>query len=494
MKLGTAQIISQKQSLVITAQLQQAIKLLQMNNFELEQFIEEQSLENPFLDCTSSQTDNVKSTESETIVENASTIPEGTDIKTGVEAQDSPITSEAMENTFESSLLDLGKTSSSSSSSPDWDIIGSMVQDRGPSLYAHVCAEIDRMLKDPKERMIGYAYAEALEPSGWLGQTVDEVALMFNVSVELPEAVLKKLQTIEPAGLFARSLKECLQLQADAHENEDGNKHFSVMLENLEVLASGDLKTLKKICGVSSEKLRSMIDLLRSFNPKPGTLFETDIDPIRAPDLIVTKNNDGWRIDLNRSTLPSVQIDRNYAETVLKSASTDDDKNFMKECVADARWLKSAVEQRNSTTMAVGTEILKRQKAFLENGLGALRPLVLRDVADAINVHESTVSRVTSGLIMTTPQGSFRLKDMFSVGIESSAEDGIEAASAIKFKIKKLIETEPSATPYSDDKIVEFMASEGIKLARRTVAKYRTLQKIPSSFQRRREAIMAGQY
>jgi RNA polymerase sigma-54 factor len=265
------------------------------------------------------------------------------------------------------------------------------------------------------------------------------------------------------------------------------------LLDHLDILASGDLKSLKKICGVSSDQLRTMINLLRSFNPKPGTLFETDVDPIRAPDLIVTKNNDGWRIDLNRSTLPSVQIDRNYAEVALKSASTEEDKNFLKERVAGARWLKSAVEQRNSTTMAVGAEIVKRQTAFLEHGVGALRPLVLRDVADAINVHESTVSRVTSGLIMTTPQGSFRLKDMFSVGIESGAEDGVEAASAIKFKIKKLIDTEPPTAPYSDDTIVDFMAKEGVKLARRTVAKYRTLQKIPSSFQRRREAIMAGQ-
>ena len=252
------------------------------------------------------------------------------------------------------------------------------------------------------------------------------------------------------------------------------------------------MKGLKKKCGVCDEQLRDMINLLRSFNPKPGTLFETGVDPIRAPDLIVTKNSDGWRIDLNRSTLPSVQIDRDYAQAALKSAASEDDKGFLKERVAGARWLKSAVEQRNSTTMAVGAEIVKRQTAFLEKGIGALRPLVLRDVADAINVHESTVSRVTSGLMMTTPQGTFRLKDMFSVGVESDAEDGIEAASAIKFKIKKLIDTERPTAPYSDDAIVSIMAKEGIILARRTVAKYRTLQKIPSSFQRRREAIMAG--
>jgi RNA polymerase sigma-54 factor len=490
MKFVASQAIRQKQSLVITAQLQQAIKLLQMNNFELEQFIEEQSLENPFLEVANSET--VDKPEPLDAQEPASTAngPDATDVHSGTEAADNPMTSEGMDNTFDSNLLDLGASSSSAAGAQDWDLIATTVQERGPSLYTHVCAEIDRMLTCPKERMVGYAFAEALEPSGWLGQPIDEMARVLNIPEDLAETVLAKLQTIEPAGLFARSLKECLQLQAVSHDNS--SPQFTLLLDSLDVLAAGDMKALKKKCGVSGEQLRDMINLLRSFNPKPGTLFETGTDPIRAPDLIVTKNRDGWRIDLNRSTLPSVQIDRDYAQAALKSAASEEDTGFLKERVAGARWLKSAVEQRNATTMAVGAEIVKRQTAFLEKGIGALRPLVLRDVADAINVHESTVSRVTSGLLMTTPQGTFRLKDMFSVGVESDGEDGIEAASAIKFKIKKLIDAELPSAPYSDDAIVAIMAKEGITLARRTVAKYRTLQKIPSSFQRRREAIMAG--
>ena len=489
MKFVASQAIRQKQSLVITAQLQQAIKLLQMNNFELEQFIEEQSLENPFLEVANSET--VDKPEPLDAQEPASTAngPDATDVHSGTEAADNPMTSEGMDNTFDSNLLDLG-ASSSAAGAQDWDLIATTVQERGPSLYAHVCAEIDRMLTCPKERMVGYAFAEALEPSGWLGQPIDEMARVLNIPEDLAETVLAKLQTIEPAGLFARSLKECLQLQAAGHDNS--SPQFTLLLDSLDILAAGDMKALKKKCGVSGEQLRDMINLLRSFNPKPGTLFETGTDPIRAPDLIVTKNRDGWRIDLNRSTLPSVQIDRDYAQAALKSAASEEDKGFLKERVAGARWLKSAVEQRNATTMAVGAEIVKRQTAFLEKGIGALRPLVLRDVADAINVHESTVSRVTSGLLMTTPQGTFRLKDMFSVGVESDGEDGIEAASAIKFKIKKLIDSELPSAPFSDDAIVAIMAKEGITLARRTVAKYRTSQKIPSSFQRRREAIMAG--
>ena len=491
MKFVASQAIRQKQSLVITAQLQQAIKLLQMNNFELEQFIEEQSLENPFLEVASAEAGDKPAEVAVQEPAPTSSAPDATDIQLGNEAADSPMTSDGMDNTFDSNLLDLGtSTSSGAAGAQDWDLIASTVQERGPSLYAHVCAEIDRMLICPRERMIGYALAEALEPSGWLGQPIEDMARILNISEDLAEKVLCQLQTIEPAGLFARTLKECLQLQAASQEND--SPQFTILLDSLDVLAAGDMKGLKKKCGVCDEQLRDMINLLRSFNPKPGTLFETGVDPIRAPDLIVTKNSDGWRIDLNRSTLPSVQIDRDYAQAAMKSAASEDDKGFLKERVAGARWLKSAVEQRNSTTMAVGAEIVKRQTAFLEKGIGALRPLVLRDVADAINVHESTVSRVTSGLMMTTPQGTFRLKDMFSVGVESDAEDGIEAASAIKFKIKKLIDTERPTAPYSDDAIVSIMAKEGIILARRTVAKYRTSQKIPSSFQRRREAIMAG--
>ena len=176
----------------------------------------------------------------------------------------------------------------------------------------------------------------------------------------------------------------------------------------------------------------------------------------------------------------------------MTAGTSEEDRKFLSERIADAKWLRRAIEQRNSTTLAIGAEIVRRQQAFLDQGIGALKPLVLRDVAEAVKVHESTVSRVTSGLMIATPQGSFRLKAMFSVGLQNDDEDGAEAASAIKYKIKKLIETEPPTAPYSDDKIVSFMAKEGVKLARRTVAKYRDMQKIPSSFQRRRQAALAG--
>lgn len=488
MKFTASQTVSQKQSIVITAQLQQAIKLLQMNNFELGQFLEEQSVDNPFLDVESATLHESASTKEYDIPVSASVTP--TDIKVGEATQDTPLNNEALENTFESSLLDLGNRTSSSMAHQDWDMIASTVEDRKPSLYAYVCSEIDQLLTEQKERMIGYALAEAIEQSGWLGQSVEEIAQMLRVPEALVCQVLVKLQTLEPAGLFARSLSECLLLQARAQDNDTTD--FERLLAHLPMLAKGDMKGLKKASGLSLERLRTLISLLRSFNPKPGSVFEGAAEPIRAPDLIVQASTDGWKVDLNRSTMPSVNVNRALAKTALKSLRNDDDKKFTTERVADANWLRRAIEQRNSTTLAIGAEIVRRQQAFLEQGIGALRPLVLRDVAEAIDVHESTVSRVTSGLLMATPQGTFRLKALFSVGLQGNGDDGVEAASAIKYKIKKLIETEPPSAPYSDDKIVDFMAKEGVKLARRTVAKYRDMQSIPSSFQRRRAASVAG--
>ena len=488
MKFTASQSITQKQSVVITAQLQQAIKLLQMSNFELGQFLEEQSNENPFLNVETPRQHEVHDAKTD-----ASTQPDRVDsseIKYGETHADTPITNDGMENTFESSQLDLGDRKSSGASQQDWDLIASTVEEQPVSLYTHVCKEIDQLLVDPMERMIGYAMAEALEPSGWLGHGTDEIAQMLRVPEEQAEEVLEKLQSLEPAGLFARSLRECLLLQAqaiDAHSDE-----FAKLLEHLDLLAMGDLIALKRACGVSQDRLRKLIAILRSFNPKPGTIFDVTEAPIRAPDLIVSASPDGWKVDLNRTTLPTVQVNRDYAKHALKSVRSADDKKFMSEGVADANWLRRAIEQRNSTTLAIGAEIVKRQQQFLDKGIEALRPLVLRDIAEAIDMHESTVSRVTSGLMMATPQGTFRLKALFSVGLQGDGEDGVEAASAIKYKIKKLIDAEPPNAPYSDDKIVNMMAKHGIKLARRTVAKYRNIQSIPSSVQRRRAAAVAG--
>ena len=492
MQLFPSQQLRQKQSLVITAQLQQAIRLLQMSNIELAGFLDSQSEENPFLEVSAGEVDYVapQADPREAAPEASDTID--ADMQVGALPDDGPSGEMAEANTFETGQVDLGGSGKArSTDGDDWDMIASSVAGPEASLYGHACAQIDVLFAEPIDRMIALAMSEALEPTGWLGRTVVELSQDLLVEEAKVEAVLVRLQTIDPAGLFARDLAECLRLQAI--DRDMYTPAFAILLDNLPRLAKGEMKPLAKMCGVDADDLREMLRDLRRLDPKPGTQFSGAGDPVNPPDLIVRRGPEGWVIDLNRSTLPSVKVNRGYAEKILALKTDVAAKAFTQERVAEAGWLRRAIAQRNATTLKIGAEIVRQQQGFLDFGLGHLRPLVLRDVADAVGVHESTVSRVTSGLMMATPQGTFRLKAFFSVGLSGTATDGGEAASAIKFKIRKLIESEPIDAPYSDDVLVKLIAKDGVKLARRTAAKYREMQNIPSSFDRRRQSVMAGQ-
>jgi len=267
---------------------------------------------------------------------------------------------------------------------------------------------------------------------------------------------------------------------------------FAILLENLELLGAGNLKALCKLCKASPERMNEMLRILRGLDPKPGARFDFRADPIQPPDLIVQRRTDGWSVELNRSTLPAVRIRENFAKSVLESGRGENLKSFVAERVSEARWLDRAIAQRNETALKIGAEIVRLQIGFFEKGLAHLKPLVLRDIADAIGMHESTISRVTASLMMATPQGTFRLKAFFSSALSHDTNSDGEAASAIKYKLKKLIESEPADAPYSDDAIVKIMGKEGVRLARRTVAKYREMESIPSSFQRKRNTILTG--
>jgi len=227
-------------------------------------------------------------------------------------------------------------------------------------------------------------------------------------------------------------------------------------------------------------------------NPKPGLQFSSESINIREPDLKITKNDDGWIVTLNKSTLPSVVIDKNYAKTVRKTKMDVEQKEFIKEKIAEANWLKNALQKRNDTMLRVGAEIAKRQTKFLEHGPSFIEPMVLRDVAEAVEMHESTISRVTTGSLMETPQGTLELKAFFSVGLQLNDDQSSQSSASVKFKIKKLIESEKPQSPISDDEIVDTLKGTGINVARRTVAKYRKVQNIPASFMRKRQSTLAG--
>ena len=447
MHLYTSQTLSQRQSMVVTAQLQQAIQLLQMGNADLQSFIEGQAEENPFVELGLPRSaQRVKSSEP--------ALP----------------------------------SSRRAGGEDDWDRLGNLAADPGPSLYAHAQAHVARLDLTGAERVLAELMLDALEPSGWLGQPLDLLAARAGMPFDMAEALLDRLQKIEPAGLFARNLSECLRLQAA----EQGllTSMFATLLQHLPMLAVADLRGLCRVCACDMDTLKAMLRQIRSLNPKPGALFEFESTAQRPPDLIVSRGADGWRVDLNRSTLPSVVVKADEARKVARKGDTS---AYVAERLSVARWLSRAVEHRNQTTLKVGAEVVRRQSEFLDHGLSKMRPMILREVADAIGVHESTVSRVCSGLMIATPQGTFPLKTFFSAALSSTTGDEAGSASAVRHRIQKLVQGENPEEPLSDDAIAKLVEQEdGVQLARRTVAKYRDQLRIPSSVERRRRAALGG--
>jgi RNA polymerase sigma-54 factor len=319
---------------------------------------------------------------------------------------------------------------------------------------------------------------EALEPHGWLGRPVEEIARDASCNVSEAELVLAQLQDFEPPGLFARSLAECLQLQArEAGVLDQG---FDALLGRLDVLAAGDLAKLAKICGCSAERVGAYVQMLRSFNPKPGAALGFDIQPVRPPDVLVSRDARGWVVELNASTLPEVVV----RDDLVRDRDRRD--AFVAEALATARGMRKAIEQRNANTLAVASEMVRRQSRFIERSAAALVPLSLRDVAKAIAVHESTVSRVTTGLTIQVPRGAMELRALLCRGLPGR-EAPVSVPSVLD-RIRKMISSEQPDAPLSDERVATRLKGEGLVIHRRTVAKYRTLMCIPSSSQRRTQA------
>ena len=497
MQLSPSLNIKQRQSLVMTPQLQQAIKLLQMTNLDLTQYLEEQTFENPFLE-TDEELNNQKTEADDKKAGDLNDQSNKTEVdvtlENGAAISDDPTKNEDYDNRFDCSLVEYDNKNSqpgkgTGSDEHSENIIEATVEDRPNSLYQHIEKQILLIFESKEEIFLALKFLEHIEPSGWLIKPIDEIASECSIDKSFAEKILYKLQTCEPAGLFARDLKECLLIQAKA--NEQNSSSLEILLRHLELLAKGDFKILAKKCGCDPSKIANYLKIIRGFNPKPGAMFENDLPQITSPDLIVRKAKDGWAVDLNKSTLPTVFVNENYAETVnAKSKIDKGDNNFANQALASARWLKRALEQRNTTTLKISAEIVRRQRDFLDNGLDFLKPLSLKDVAETVGMHESTVSRVTAGLLMNTPRGTFTLKSFFSVSIQSSSNGVGTSAAAVRHMISKMISEEIPAKPMSDDAIARNISKRGVRLARRTVAKYREILHIPSSSERRRKAKM----
>lgn len=441
MQMSLAQSFGHRQSIAVSPQLRQAIVLLQMGNAELQAFIEAQSEENPFVEVA---------------------VPVAP-------------------------LPPLVREPAGSGA----DQIAALPDQAERSLYLHVARQIGQMNLGPDDLALAAVFLDELEPTGWLGQSTAEIAARAGVPIERAEALLARLQRLDPAGVFARTLAECLRPQVE--ERGLMSPLFDRVLHNLRLLASGDVSGLARACGCGLAELRPILRHLRGLDPKPGLRFDTARDPVRPPDLVVTPAaGGGWQVELNRSSLPAVLVRDGAAQRLSAPARRDRDaRGYIAERLSVARWLARAVDHRNRTVLRIGEEIVRQQPDFFARGPAHLRPMVLQDIAAAAGVHESTVSRVAGCILMATPHGTLPLKRFFSAAL-GAQRDVAGSAAAVRHRIGALIRCEAPEAPLSDDQIVRLMRSEGISVARRTVAKYRDQLNIPGSVERRRQAVVAG--
>ncbi len=503
MALGARLELRQGQSLVITPQLQQAIKLLQLSNLELEAYVEAEIERNPLLTREEREADAEREAplaETSLSEDLSGDIPGGR-AEADLDARHDDLYADAAPG--DRATGDAGEAAQSAvagdgGGAVDWSKAnrGGSFDTDGDGLDGRIAREktLAEHLDDqaamagftPAERLIADALIGGVDEGGYLRAALPEVADRLGCEEAKVEAVLARLQGFEPVGVFARDVPECLRLQLKDRDRCD--PAMEALLQNLELLARRDMAGLKRACGVDDEDLREMIQELRALTPRPGAAFGSEPAAPVIPDVFVREDAlVGWRVELNSETLPKVLVDQRYHATVSKGARTDQEKTFVADCAASASWLVKSLDQRAKTILKVSSEIVRQQDAFLAFGVEHLRPLNLKTVADAIGMHESTVSRVTSNKYVATPRGVFELKFFFTSSIAASDGGAAHSAEAVRHKIKVLIEGEKGGEDVlSDDRIVDILKETGVDIARRTVAKYREAMRIPSSVERKR--------
>jgi RNA polymerase sigma-54 factor len=471
--------LRQSQQLVMTPQLQQAIKLLQLNNIELSEFIEEELAQNPLLEKGEPETDE-PAPDAPTPESRDEVQAEFDESWTGNEAE-SPKTPD----------FDPGTATMGAGGSRDFEGIDDSFENRmsvQKTLREHLTDQLTVAFSEPMDLTIGGLLIDQLDESGYLRTDHHEMAEQLGCKPERLEKLLDTMKGFDPTGVFAGGLAECLSLQLEEKGALDAP--MKKLLQNLELLAKHDHKKLCEICGVNRTYLEDMIAEIKRLNPKPAGDFDHIVAQTAIPDVLMKrlpKNmGGGWRVELNNETLPRVLVNQSYYTEVSKSATQKKDKEYLANQLSSAHWLVRAMDQRAQTILKTAAAIIEEQDAFFNYGIEFMRPLTLKDIAETIQMHESTVSRVTTNKYIGTPRGIFELKFFFSTAITS--DDGsTHSSEAIKSRIKTLIDAEDSENVLSDDKIVDLLKNEGIDLARRTVAKYREGLNIASSVMRRRQ-------
>ncbi|CAK0750317.1 RNA polymerase sigma-54 factor 2 [uncultured Gammaproteobacteria bacterium] len=513
--------LRQAQTLVMTPQLQQAIKLLQLSNLELSDFVDREIEQNPLLERDDGEGgfsgdggaaagggaegggesgdggDSVPSGDFQGEIDG---MPRDTvDLTTSdrmATGDDAPLDAD-FSNVWSHGSVEENSAGGGDEAFGQWsNRSGSMAFEDGDanleqtlsgetSLRDHLIGQLNCDLADPGDRLIGLTLIDHLDEAGYLIADLGAIAEQFGCPTARVEQVLARLQRFDPCGIFARSLAECLANQL--REKNRLDPAMQALLANLHLLAARNLPALIKVCGVDAEDITEMVAEIRALNPKPALVFDhVLLQPITPDILMRALPGGGWVIDLNPDTLPRVLVNQRYFVRISGDVRKKADRDYLAERLNSANWLVRSLHQRATTILKVASEIIRQQDSFFIHGVQFLRPLILRDIAEVIGMHESTVSRVTTNKFMATPRGIFELKYFFTSSIAGA--DGVAAHSAesVRFKIKGLIDAETADSVLSDDRLVEILRADSIDIARRTVAKYREAMNIPSSVQRRR--------
>ncbi|GJD28943.1 RNA polymerase sigma-54 factor 2 [Methylobacterium adhaesivum] len=506
----------QGQALVMTPQLLQAIKLLQLSHLDLAAYVDAELERNPLLERVESEGD-VERTPGETPSESsvdrqgdeggdfegsdfdggdepwiATTLTaSGADMESALDTRlDNVFSDENPSHAREAASGDMlsltpapyGNTGGSfDGDAPDFEA----TLTAETSLREHLAAQLDLATRDPVDRLIGGFLIDAVDDAGYLRESIEAVAERLGTSLDTVARVLKLVQGFEPAGIAARDLAECLALQLRDRDRFD--PAMQALVSRLDLVAKRDFPALRRLCGVDDEDLVEMLSELRRLDPKPGRAFGARAVEVLIPDVFVRAAPDGsWLVELNAESLPRVLVNQSYYTRVVRGAVAEGDKAFLSECLQTANWLTRSLEQRARTILKVASEIVRQQDGFFLHGVAHLRPLNLKTVAEAIGMHESTVSRVTSNKSIGTSRGTLEMKYFFTAAIPGAAGTASHSSEAVRHRIKQLVDGETAKDVLSDDALVQKLKDEGVDIARRTVAKYRESLRIPSSIERRR--------
>ena len=465
-KISLVQNIKQSQKMTLTPQLLKAIKLLELNNIDLDNYLQQEILDNPLLE---------KAADDQSLKDNIN------DNNRNLSSQDKSESSFSHNTNSEGSpSFDTANLYESSSTSID-NIIEETIESKN-SLYQIISDQINISFQNKVDRLIALSILEFIEPNGYLKVSSKELSIDLNIDLLSIEKILKVLKSLEPLGIFSNDLEEFLTLQLKSQNLLDNN--LKLLLKNLPILANENIFSISKKLEIDKEKLKDSLDMLKRCSAAP---IDTDgglISNINSPDIIVEKDKNEWIVSLNEETLPKVIVLTGYWEELSRKKLSKEDKKFLSANFLAGKGLVKALEQRASTILKVAKEIIKKQEKFLDQGVMGLRPLKLKDIAEELDIHESTVSRITNSKTIYTPRGTYDLKFFFSKSLNTLSNDDGLSSKVVKEKIIQLINNEEKVL--SDNKLSKLLKEEGINVARRTVTKYREEMTLPPSHQRKR--------